>query len=216
MKVNKHPHIDDNGSSYLFGGKFEEKSIKVTNAKQKSKVLFPGLQSKPAANDQQPFRASSLPQNPSMRRGHRFFLGEDSVEVKLLCLKQSSQQRVEIFIPEIYMHLHPVIKNLISLTNLHKIPTKGRLAFFLGNWSKMTSDTVILDTVKGYQKPFVDLKPYQVSALPSLNMNQEEILLENQEIQELLGEGTVKLSELSSDQFLSSIFLISKKNGGHR
>ena len=75
MKVNKHPHIDDNGSSYLFGGKFEEKSIKVTNAKQKSKVLFPGLQSKPAANDQQPFRASSLPQNPSMRRGHRFFLG---------------------------------------------------------------------------------------------------------------------------------------------
>ena len=75
----------------------------------------------------------------------------------------------------------------------------------------MTSDTVILDIVKGYQKPFVDLKSCQVSALPSLNMNQEEILLENQEIQELLGEGTVR-----SDQFLSSIFLISKKNGGHR
>ena len=89
-----------------------------------------------------------------------------SVGVKLLCLKQSSQQRVEILIPEIYMHLHPVIKNLISLTNLHKIPTKGLLAFFLGNWSKMTSDTVILDIVKGYQKPFVDLKPCQVSALP--------------------------------------------------
>ena len=54
MKVNK-PHMDDNGSPYLFGGKFEEKLTKGTNKKQKSKLLFPGLQSKPAANDQQPF-----------------------------------------------------------------------------------------------------------------------------------------------------------------
>ena len=51
--------------------------------------------------------------------------------------------------------------------------------------------------MKGYQTPFVDLKPCQVSALPSLNMNQEEVLLENEELQELLGEGTIKLSEPS-------------------
>ena len=36
MKFNKHPHMDDNGSPYLFGGKFEEKSIKVTNANKLS------------------------------------------------------------------------------------------------------------------------------------------------------------------------------------
>ena len=60
--------------------------------------------------------------------------------------------------------------------------------------------------MKGYQTPFVDLKPCQVSAFPSLNMNQEEVLLENEELQELLGEGTTKLSEPSSYQFLNSIF----------
>ena len=61
----------------------------------------------------------------------------------------------------------------------------------------------------------MDLKLCQVSVPPPLNMNQEEVLLEDQEIQDLLREGAVKLSEPSSDQFLSSIFLIPKKNGGH-
>ena len=42
--------MDCIGSPYLFGGKFVEKLVKVTNAKQKSKALFTGLQSKPAAN----------------------------------------------------------------------------------------------------------------------------------------------------------------------
>ena len=44
-------------------------------------------------------------------------------------------------------------------------------------------------------------------------MNQEEVLLENEELQELLGEGTVKLSEPSSYQFLNSIFWFPKKMG---
>ena len=41
--------MDNIGFPYLFGGKFEEKLIKVTTAKQKSKAFFTGLQSKPAA-----------------------------------------------------------------------------------------------------------------------------------------------------------------------
>ena len=42
--------MDCIGNPYLFGGKFVEKLVKVTNAKQKSKALFTGLQSKLAAN----------------------------------------------------------------------------------------------------------------------------------------------------------------------
>ena len=41
-------------------------------------------------------------------------------------------------------------------------------------------------------------------------------LIIDQQIQELLRKEMVKVSEPSSDQFLSSIFLIPKKNGGHR
>ena len=40
-------------------------------------------------------------------------LDEYSVGVKLLCLKQPFQQRVEILSPDIYMHVHAIIKNLI-------------------------------------------------------------------------------------------------------
>ena len=68
-------HMDDIGNPYLFGEKFEEKLTKVTNAKQKSKALFTGLQSKPAANHQQPFGVSPLSQNLPRGRGCRSFLG---------------------------------------------------------------------------------------------------------------------------------------------
>ena len=55
-----------------------------------------------------------------------------------------------------------------------------------------------------------------MSAPPSLNINHEEALLEDQEILELLREGAVKVSKPSLDQFLSSTFLILKKDGVHQ
>ena len=119
----------DNGSPYLFGGEFEEKLTKVTNKKQKSKLLFPGLQSKPAAYDQQPFRASSLHQNPSMRRGHGFFLGRVFSRGKTTLSKTTfsaesgnSQSR----------YLHACACNNKKSDFL--------ISDFLGNWSKTTSE----------------------------------------------------------------------------
>ena len=58
---------------------------------------------------------------------------------------------------------------MISLKDLHKAPTQGRLATFPRNWSKIESNTVILD--------IVNVKPRQVSDPPLLNMNQEVALL---------------------------------------
>ena len=213
MKVNK-PHMDDNGSPYLFGGKFEEKLTKVTNKKQKSKLLFPGLQSKPAANDQQPFWASSLHQNPSMRRGHGFFLGRVFSRGKTTLSKttfsaESGNSKSR------YLHACACSNKKSDFSNKSaQNPNKRAASVFSWELVKDNKRTVILDIVKGYQTPFVDLKPCQVSALASLKMSQEEVLLENEELQELLGEGTIKLSEPSSYQFLSSIFLISKENRG--
>ena len=46
-------------------------------------------------------------------------------------------------------------------------------------------------------------------------MPQEEILLADQEIHELLGEGAIKLSTPSQNQCLSSISLVPEKDVGH-
>ena len=98
--------LDDVENVYLFGERFEERLAKITNAKQKSKALFTGLQKKPAVpylstngnnNDyyqQQPFRQSPLPQNHQRgrgrgiffsrggksQRGKNFFLSDNSTE----------------------------------------------------------------------------------------------------------------------------------------
>ena len=42
--------MDDIGNPYLFGVKLEDKLIKVTIEKQKSKALFTEFQSKPLTN----------------------------------------------------------------------------------------------------------------------------------------------------------------------
>lgn len=44
------PYMDDIGNPYLFGVKLEDKLIKVTIEKQKSKALFTEFQSKPLTN----------------------------------------------------------------------------------------------------------------------------------------------------------------------
>ena len=59
--------------------------------------------------------------------------------------------------------------------------------------SQITSNPVILGIVKRYQIPFPELQPFQVSTPLSLPMPQEKIMLADQEIQELLGEGAIKL-----------------------
>ena len=66
-------------------------------------------------------------------------------------------------------------------------PIARRLALFIENWTKITSNPVILETVKGYQIPFLESETFQVSAAlslpPSLSMSLEGILLAVQEIQ---------------------------------
>ena len=77
------------------------------------------------ANHQQHFRAIRLPTIHLGGEGVDPSLDEHSVKVKLLSLNQSFQQRVEILSPEIHIHMHPVIKSLISLTNRTKPQQKG-------------------------------------------------------------------------------------------
>ena len=51
----------------------------------------------------------------------------------------------------------------------------------------------------------------------AISMSQEEIAIVDQEIQEMLKKGAIKLLQQNTkNQFLSSIFIVPKKDSGHR
>ena len=129
---------------------------------------------------------------------------------------QFLQQRVEILSPQNYPHIHPVIKRLVDVENMQNFQPAGCLQYFLKNWEKLTNDSVILELVKGYQIPFLS-ETSQMEPPSSILMRQEEIAIVDQEIQERLKKGAIKLVQPNTkNQFLSSIFIVPKKDSGHR
>ena len=79
----------------------------------------------------------------------------------------------------------------------------------------MTSDPFILNLVQGYQISFLS-KPVQNYSPRMVQMDQDEVLLVDQEMQEMMRKGAIQTPvQSSSDQFLSSIFVIPRKDTGH-
>ena len=111
-------------NDYLFGEKFEEQLSKITSAKQKSKSIFTGLQGKPNMMNQfvntvnQPFRSGPLLNSQREVGGESSYLQEEE-EVSNFTPCQLLQQRVEILSPQDYPRIHPVIKRLLSVENMH-------------------------------------------------------------------------------------------------
>ena len=93
-------------------------------------------------------------------------------------------------------------------------PVARTLKHFHMNWENLTSKLFILNLVQGYHIPFSS-KPVQNYVPQMVQMNQEEVLLVFQEIQEMLRRAIQKVQP-SPDQFLKSIFVIPKKDTGHR
>ena len=124
---------------------------------------------------------------------------------------QLTQQEVEILNVENFPQVHQVVNNLISSLNLSEFPTLGRLQFFLQNWEKLTSDPFILNTVHGFQIPFLS-EPSQVASPHAIPMNSEQATLVDQEVQEMMNKGAIKSTNCSQKQFLSPIFLVPKKD----
>ena len=69
----------------------------------------------------------------------------------------------------------------------------------------------ILSIVQGFKIPFSQI-PFQYGP-PQLN--QEERLQINSEIKEILRKGAIRQVKSEPGDFLSNLFLVSKKNGGH-
>ena len=92
-------------------------------------------------------------------------------------------------------------------------PIAGRLKALLENWKILTRDPWTLQTIEGYQIPFLST-PIQNQVPLQLVSKEEEMCLVDHEVQEMLSKGAIELLELCQGQFLSSLFLVEKKEAG--
>lgn len=91
----------------------------------------------------------------------------------------------------------------------------GKLKNFISNWKYLTKDNWIISTIKGYKIEF-DEKPIQEKIPVPIKFNNKEKALIDKEIVDMLEKGAIKESFDESEQFISNIFLVKKKNGKFR
>ena len=104
----------------------------------------------------------------------------------------------------------PSIKRGI-VTSLHA----GRIKEFKENWALLTQDPWVLQTVQGFQLPFLG-QPVQSSAPQQLQLSLMQQSLISTEIQAMLEKQAISLVQPDQRGFVSQIFLVPKKDGGHR
>ena len=92
----------------------------------------------------------------------------------------------------------------------------GRLAHFVANWQKVSKDRWILDTVRRYRIGFMSYPHQKRKPHPShFNMDQQRLVA--LEIAELCQKRAVtEVRSTPTNGFLSTLFLVPKKDGGQR
>ena len=92
----------------------------------------------------------------------------------------------------------------------------GRLSHFLHNWEVLTTDKWVIETVKGFQIPFVG-HPVQ-GCRPNAPIHSSELhLLIQEEMKALLGKGAIQVcNPIPRESFYSTLFLVPKKGGQMR
>ena len=86
----------------------------------------------------------------------------------------------------------------------------GQIRNFVGNWSKVTSDQTILNTVEGYKLEF-DSTPNQIACPNRMFTNANESQIVAAEIGNLLNKGVIHKVMHTEGEFLSNVFLRPKK-----
>lgn len=92
--------------------------------------------------------------------------------------------------------------------------TGGRLANFISEWQRLTSDRNVLEIVTGLTIPF-HTTPVQ-SYLPRQKQFFTEVVHIQSEIDKLLKKKVIRGSQHEQGEFISPIFLRPKKDGSHR
>ena len=97
--------------------------------------------------------------------------------------------------------VHPLIKRLVSSKSVADVRLAGRLKHFVGSWIRITKDSNILDTVKGYKILFC-LKTYQ------LKISSQPIVNQEREVKEMLKNGAIRKVQPSKGEFVSNLFIV--------
>ena len=91
----------------------------------------------------------------------------------------------------------------------------GRIKEFIENWALITQDPWVLQTVQGFQLPLVG-QPTQATVPPQLQLSLAQQDLISTEIQTMIEKRAISLVQPDQRGFISQIFLVPKKDGGHR
>ena len=90
----------------------------------------------------------------------------------------------------------------------------GRLTLFAENWQRICTDRWVLGAIQGYQIEW-SARPHQWHKPPCHRFSKEETESLNSEVQKMLEKGAISPVRDQRDGFLSSIFVVPKKDGGH-
>ena len=91
----------------------------------------------------------------------------------------------------------------------------GRTLFYLKNWGQLTTDSSVLDMVKGYRLRF-KAHPHQFYRPITNPKSSKEFQAIKQEVNSLLSKGAIKQIPKSQAKFVSRLFTVPKKSGGLR
>ena len=94
-------------------------------------------------------------------------------------------------------------------------PVGGRLKFFSRNWSQITEDPWILDTVVGLKLKFMNTPPSH-SPQTSPHFDQETSQILTNEVADLAAKGAITLVMEEGTGFISPMFLVPKSDGAWR
>jgi len=103
---------------------------------------------------------------------------------------------------------------LSHIPGLSSLPPSGKLPHCLRNWQAITADRWVLQTVQGYCLE-LECTPHQQTP-PCPLVNPQHQLAVQGEVQKLLDKQAIVCTAPCPQQFLSRLFLVSKKDGSFR
>lgn len=108
-----------------------------------------------------------------------------------------------------------VLESKVSFDNVNIPFQAGSLTKKLQNWQLLTEDEWILNAIKGYKIEFFKT-PVQFSTPKVIDFGQDRNDIVDQEVSELLRLGAISQCEHEQGEFISNIFLVTKKGGKFR
>lgn len=90
----------------------------------------------------------------------------------------------------------------------------GRISKYIKYWQELTSDTYILDIVRGYKIEFSEI-PYQTRARPTVACKRDSEIIEDL-ILSFEKKGIIRKANHCDDQFISTVFTVPKSDGSFR